>query len=44
MSNRDIIVIGGSAETTASLKKIPSQLPNDLPAAVFVVTYPAAEC
>jgi two-component system, chemotaxis family, protein-glutamate methylesterase/glutaminase len=39
MSNRDIIVIGGSAGTTAALKEILSRLPNDLPAAVFPVLH-----
>jgi two-component system, chemotaxis family, protein-glutamate methylesterase/glutaminase len=33
MSNRDIIVIGGSAGTTPPLKQILSRLPPDLPAA-----------
>lgn len=37
MSNRDIIVIGGSAGTTAAFEEMPNQLPNDLPAAVFPV-------
>jgi two-component system chemotaxis response regulator CheB len=39
MSNRDIIVIGGSAGATAPLKDILSRLPRDLPAAVFVVLH-----
>jgi two-component system chemotaxis response regulator CheB len=39
MSNRDIIVIGGSAGATAPLKEILSRLPLDLPAAVFVVLH-----
>ena len=43
MSNRDIIVIGGSAGATAPLKEILSRLPNDLPAAVFVVVHLPAQ-
>ena len=43
MSNRDIIVIGGSAGATAPLKEILSRLPNDLPAAVFVVVHIPAQ-
>jgi two-component system, chemotaxis family, protein-glutamate methylesterase/glutaminase len=39
MSNRDIIVIGGSAGATAPLKEILGALPRDLPAAVFVVLH-----
>jgi two-component system chemotaxis response regulator CheB len=39
MSNRDIIVIGGSAGATAPLKEILGRLPRDLPAAVFVVLH-----
>jgi two-component system chemotaxis response regulator CheB len=39
MSNRDIIVIGGSAGATAPLKQILGRLPADLPAAVFVVLH-----
>jgi two-component system chemotaxis response regulator CheB len=39
MSNRDIIVIGGSAGATAPLKEILRRLPVDLPAAVFVVLH-----
>lgn len=39
MSNRDIIVIGGSAGATAPLKEILGRLPVDLPAAVFVVLH-----
>ncbi|MVT70903.1 chemotaxis protein CheB [Bradyrhizobium pachyrhizi] len=39
MSNRDIIVIGGSAGATAPLKQILGRLPTDLPAAVFVVLH-----
>jgi two-component system chemotaxis response regulator CheB len=39
MSNRDIIVIGGSAGATAPLKQILERLPADLPAAVFVVLH-----
>jgi two-component system chemotaxis response regulator CheB len=43
MSNRDIIVIGGSSGATAPLKKILSTLPADLPAAVFVVLHIPAQ-
>jgi two-component system, chemotaxis family, protein-glutamate methylesterase/glutaminase len=39
MSNRDIIVIGGSAGATAPLKEILGRLPAGLPAAVFVVLH-----
>ncbi|MCS3449463.1 MULTISPECIES: chemotaxis protein CheB [Bradyrhizobium] len=39
MSNRDIIVIGGSAGATAPLKEILGRLPADLPAAVFIVLH-----
>lgn len=39
MSNRDIIVIGGSSGATAPLKTILRALPDDLPAAVFVVLH-----
>jgi two-component system chemotaxis response regulator CheB len=39
MSNRDIIVIGGSSGATAPLKAILGRLPIDLPAAVFVVLH-----
>jgi len=39
MSNRDIIVIGGSAGATTPLKQILGALPADLPAAVFVVLH-----
>jgi two-component system chemotaxis response regulator CheB len=39
MSNRDIIVIGGSAGATAPLKDILGRLPVDLPAAVFIVLH-----
>jgi two-component system, chemotaxis family, protein-glutamate methylesterase/glutaminase len=39
MSNRDIIVIGGSSGATAPLKEILTKLPVDLPAAVFVVMH-----
>ena len=35
MTNRDIVVIGGSAGATAPLKQILGALPVDLPAAVF---------
>jgi two-component system, chemotaxis family, protein-glutamate methylesterase/glutaminase len=43
MSNRDIIVIGGSAGATAPLKEILGRLPPDLPAAVFVVLHIPAQ-
>src|SRR5215475_10317457 len=43
MSNRDIIVIGGSAGATAPLKQILSRLPVDLPAAVFIVLHIPAQ-
>jgi two-component system, chemotaxis family, protein-glutamate methylesterase/glutaminase len=39
MSNRDIIVIGGSAGATAPLKEILGRLPADLPAAIFIVLH-----
>lgn len=39
MSNRDIIVIGGSSGATAPLKTILGALPADLPAAVFIVLH-----
>ncbi|MBR0839205.1 chemotaxis protein CheB [Bradyrhizobium liaoningense] len=43
MSNRDIIVIGGSAGATAPLKQILGRLPADLPAAVFIVLHIPAQ-
>ncbi|MDA9544950.1 glutamate methylesterase [Bradyrhizobium sp. CCBAU 45321] len=43
MSNRDIIVIGGSAGATQPLKQILSRLPPDLPAAVFIVLHIPAQ-
>jgi two-component system chemotaxis response regulator CheB len=39
MSNRDIIVIGGSSGATAPLKEILGALPADLPAAIFIVLH-----
>ncbi|MFC6739330.1 chemotaxis protein CheB [Methylobacterium tardum] len=39
MTNRDIIVIGGSSGATLPLKTILGTLPKDLPAAVFVVVH-----
>src|SRR4051812_3354607 len=39
MSNRDIIVIGGSSGAINPLKDILERLPTDLPAAVFVVLH-----
>jgi two-component system chemotaxis response regulator CheB len=43
MTNRNIIVIGGSAGATAPLKQILGRLPADLPAAVFVVLHIPAQ-
>jgi two-component system, chemotaxis family, protein-glutamate methylesterase/glutaminase len=43
MSNRDIIVIGGSAGATAPLKALLAKLPTDLPAAVFIVLHIPAQ-
>jgi two-component system chemotaxis response regulator CheB len=43
MTNRDIIVIGGSSGATAPLKQILGRLPADLPAAVFVVLHIPAQ-
>ena len=43
MSNRDIIVIGGSAGATQPLKQILGRLPADLPAAIFVVLHIPAQ-
>lgn len=42
MTNRDIIVIGGSAGATAPLKEILARLPANLPAAVFIVLHTPA--
>jgi len=39
MSNRSIVVIGGSSGATAPLKTILRDLPEDLPAAVFIVLH-----
>jgi two-component system, chemotaxis family, protein-glutamate methylesterase/glutaminase len=39
--NRDIIVLGGSAGSTAPLRDILAQLPADFPASVFVVQHRA---
>src|ERR1700758_2209991 len=39
MTNRDIIVIGGSLGATAPLKQILARLPADLPAAIFIVLH-----
>jgi two-component system chemotaxis response regulator CheB len=39
MASRDIIVIGGSAGAIAALRRILTDLPADLPAAVFVVVH-----
>jgi two-component system, chemotaxis family, protein-glutamate methylesterase/glutaminase len=39
MTNRDIIVIGGSLGATAPLKQILDRLPADLPAAIFIVLH-----
>ncbi|AMA58680.1 chemotaxis protein CheB [Bradyrhizobium sp. CCGE-LA001] len=43
MSNRDIIVIGGSAGATQPLKQILAGLPADLPAAIFIVLHIPAQ-
>lgn len=43
MSNRDIIVIGGSAGATAPLKRILADLPPDVPAAIFIVLHIPAQ-
>lgn len=43
MSNRDIIVIGGSAGATVPLKQIVGRLTADLPAAVFIVLHIPAQ-
>jgi two-component system chemotaxis response regulator CheB len=43
MSNRDIMVIGGSAGATQPLKQILGRLPVDLPAAVFIVLHLPAQ-
>jgi two-component system chemotaxis response regulator CheB len=39
MSGHDIIAIGGSASSIESLRSLVSQLPSDLPAALFVVIH-----
>lgn len=39
LSNRDIIVIGGSSGATVPLKAILGALPQDLPASVFIVLH-----
>src|SRR4051812_27880816 len=39
MSNRDIVVIGGSSGATAPLKTILGALPENFPAAVFIVLH-----
>ncbi|OPY97515.1 glutamate methylesterase [Bradyrhizobium sacchari] len=43
MSNRDIIVIGGSAGATAPVKRILADLHPDVPAAVFIVLHIPAQ-
>ncbi|WP_439399633.1 chemotaxis protein CheB [Bradyrhizobium sp. PMVTL-01] len=43
MSNRDIIVIGGSSGATAPLKRILADLHPDVPAAVFIVLHLPAQ-
>ena len=43
MSNRDVLVIGGSAGATQPLKQILGRLPADLPAAVLVVLHIPAQ-
>ena len=42
MSRHDIIAIGGSTGSIQALKKLLSQLPRDLPAAIFVVVHVGA--
>jgi two-component system chemotaxis response regulator CheB len=41
MQNRDIVVIGGSAGALEPLRRLLSDLPGDLPAALFVVVHTA---
>ncbi|MBR1127969.1 chemotaxis protein CheB [Bradyrhizobium iriomotense] len=43
MSNRDIIVIGGSSGATAPLKRILADLHPDVPAAIFIVLHIPAQ-
>jgi two-component system chemotaxis response regulator CheB len=43
MSNRDVIVIGGSAGAAAPLKRILADLPTDIPAASFIVLHIPAQ-
>ncbi|MBR0850669.1 chemotaxis protein CheB [Bradyrhizobium diazoefficiens] len=43
MSNRDIIVIGGSAGATAPLKQILAAVKPDVPAAIFIVLHIPAQ-
>jgi two-component system chemotaxis response regulator CheB len=43
MANHDIIVIGASAGGVEALLKLAAQLPDDLPAAVFVVQHTAPD-
>jgi two-component system, chemotaxis family, protein-glutamate methylesterase/glutaminase len=43
VSNRDIIVIGGSSGASAPLKDLLGRLPADLPAAVFIVLHIPAQ-
>ncbi|WP_439368393.1 chemotaxis protein CheB [Bradyrhizobium sp. DASA03120] len=43
MSNRDIIVVGGSSGATAPLKRILADLHPDVPAAVFIVLHLPAQ-
>jgi two-component system, chemotaxis family, protein-glutamate methylesterase/glutaminase len=42
MSNRDIVVIGGSSGAMAPLQEILSRLPAELPAAIFIVLHISA--
>src|SRR6185437_3537496 len=43
LSNRDIIVIGGSSGASVPLKEVLSGLPADVPAAIFVVLHIPAQ-
>jgi two-component system chemotaxis response regulator CheB len=42
LSNRDIVVIGGSSGATLPLKEVLGRLPTDIPAAIFVVLHISA--
>ena len=41
MAGRDIIVVGASAGGVGALKKLVAELPEDLPAAAFIVLHMA---